>query len=102
LLTTQRERRLRRHRAVEPAIDHLKANNRMDRCWLLGALGDSLHAINYAAGCNLRWLLRASGRLALGSLLSRLLQPALADAPVRSQIPWANSSVSLPSVTSPK
>ena len=50
---------LRRRQAIEPAIGHLKLDNRMDRCWLQGALGDMLHTIGCAAGYNLRWLLRA-------------------------------------------
>lgn len=57
---SQRDRRLlRRRQAVEPAIGHLKADHRMDRCWLRGGLGDALHAVLCAAGYNLRWLLRA-------------------------------------------
>jgi IS5 family transposase len=44
---------------VEPAIGHLKADHRMDRCWLKGSEGDALHAVPCAAGFNLRWLLRA-------------------------------------------
>ena len=49
---------LRRRSAVEPAIGHLKADHRLDRCWLKGALGDALHAISCAAGYNIQWLLR--------------------------------------------
>jgi transposase, IS4 family len=44
---------------VEPAIGHLKADHRMNRCWLPGATGDAIHAVLCAAGYNLRWLLRA-------------------------------------------
>jgi hypothetical protein len=44
---------------VEPAIGHLKADHRMDRCWLKGSEGDALHAVLCAAGFNIRWLLRA-------------------------------------------
>ena len=59
------ERRwLKRRQAIEPAIGHAKADNRMDRCWLHGALGDALHALSCAAGYNIRWLLRAIVRLA--------------------------------------
>ena len=67
-LTAQQKRWLRRRQAVEPAIGHLKSDNRMGRCWLQGALGDALHTISCAAGYNLRWLLRAIARLGLGSL----------------------------------
>ncbi len=58
-LTKQQRRWLRRRQAVEPAIGHLKADHRMNRCWLAGATGDAIHAVLCAAGYNLRWLLRA-------------------------------------------
>ena len=61
-LTNQQRRWLRRRQAVEPAIGHLKADHRMDRCWLAGQNGDALHAVLCAAGFNLRWLLRAIAR----------------------------------------
>ncbi|SCC93547.1 transposase [Thiomonas sp. X19] len=68
---------LRRRSAVEPAIGHLKADHRLDRCWLQGALGDALHALSCAAGYNLRWLLRAIARLGLGPVFLRRLRQAL-------------------------
>ena len=34
-------------------IGHAKSDNRMDRCWLQGALGDALHALSCAAGYNI-------------------------------------------------
>ena len=58
-LTQQQRRWLRRRQAIEPVIGHLKADHRMNRCWLAGSLGDALHAVLCAAGYNLRWLLRA-------------------------------------------
>lgn len=58
-LSVQQKKWLRRRSAVEPAIGHLKSDNRLDRCWLKGALGDALHCISCAAGYNVRWLLRA-------------------------------------------
>jgi len=64
-LTRTQRRWLRRRQAVEPAIGHLKADHRMNRCWLQGALGDALHAVLCAAGYNLRWLMRAMVRLGL-------------------------------------
>ena len=45
-------------------IGHTKSDNRMERCWLPGALGDALHALSCAAGYNIRWLMRAIVRLA--------------------------------------
>ena len=53
LIMPQR-RWLKRRQAVEPAIGHLKSDHRMDRCWLQGKLGDALHAVLCAIGCNLR------------------------------------------------
>ena len=58
-LTAQQKTWLRRRQAVEPTIGHLKADHRMDRCWLKGTEGDALHAVLCAAGFNIRWLMRA-------------------------------------------
>ena len=76
-LSPQHKDWLRRRSAVEPAIGHLKADHRLDRCWLQGALGDALHALSCAAGYNLRWLLRAIARLGLGPVFLRRLRQAL-------------------------
>lgn len=63
-LSARQRRWLKRRQAVEPAIGHLKSDNRMDRCGLNGATGDALHTVLCAAGYNLRWLMRAMARLA--------------------------------------
>ena len=63
-LTSQQRRWLKRRQAIEPMIGHTKSDNRMDRCWLPGALGDALHALGCAAGYNIRWLMRVIARLA--------------------------------------
>ncbi len=76
-LTVTQRAWLRRRQAVEPAIGHLKADHRMDRCWLKGSEGDALHAVLCAAGFNIRWLLRAIVRLGLAGLLSALMLLAL-------------------------
>ena len=76
-LTAQQKRWLKRRQAIEPMIGHAKADNRMDRCWLQGALGDALHALSCAAGYNIRWLLRAIVRLGLRLAFLRLLRVAL-------------------------
>lgn len=76
-MSPQQKGWLRRRQAVEPAIGHLKSDNRMDRCWLQGALGDLLHTIGCAAGYNLRWLLRAIARLDIRAVFLRLLQSVL-------------------------
>jgi IS5 family transposase len=58
-LTKEQRRWLKRRQAIEPVIGHLKADHRMNRCWLKGAMGDAINAVLSAAGYNLRWLLRA-------------------------------------------
>ncbi len=71
-LTKPQRRWLKRRQAVEPAIGHLKSDHRMDRCWLQGKLGDALHSVLCAIGCNLRWLMKAVLRLGLKGVLLRL------------------------------
>ena len=71
-LSDHEKRLLKRRQAIEPLIGHTKADHRMDRCWLQGALGDALHALSCAAGYNIRWLLRAIARLGLGGLFFAL------------------------------
>ena len=68
-MTKAQRRWLKRRQAVEPAIGHLKSDNRMQRCWLQGATGDALHALCCAVGYNLRWLMRAVVRLGLKGFL---------------------------------
>jgi len=86
---------LRRRSAVEPAIGHLKADHRLDRCWLKGTLGDALHAISCAADYNIQWLLRAIVRLGLGPVFLRLLRQWLgavrAVCASRSDSHWAQA-----------
>ncbi len=61
-MSRKTRRLLKRRQAIEPVIGHLKADHRMDRCWLAGSTGDAIHAVLCAAGYNLRWLLRAVAR----------------------------------------
>ena len=75
-LTNEQKRWLKRRQAIEPMIGHTKSDNRMDRCWLQGALGDALHALSCAAGYNIRWLMRAIIRLGLKVTFLRLLLAA--------------------------
>jgi transposase, IS5 family len=49
---------MRRRRAIEPVIGHLKAEHRMARNYLKGFAGDRANAILAAAGYNCRLLLR--------------------------------------------
>ena len=65
-LTALQRRWLKRRQAIEPMIGHTKSDNRMDRCWLQGSVGDALHALSCAAGYNIRWLMRAIVRLGTG------------------------------------
>jgi len=76
-MTDQQKRWLKRRQAIEPMIGHVKSDNRMDRCWLQGALGDALHALSCAAGYNIRWLLRAIVRLGLKVVFLRLFLSAM-------------------------
>ena len=89
---TKRQRKwVRRRQAIEPLIGHLKADHRLDRCWLKGSEGDALHAVLCAAGYNLRWLLRAVARLGLGWFfaLCALLQGVLPTKVIRRPEPTA-------------
>ncbi|MEX0450190.1 hypothetical protein V6X63_10580 [Spiribacter sp. 221] len=52
------KRLLKRRQAVEPSIGHLKADHRMRRNFLKGALGDAMNPILAAAGFNIRWMMR--------------------------------------------
>jgi IS5 family transposase len=71
-LSDHEKKLLKRRQAIEPLIGHTKADHRMDRCWLQGAMGDALHALSCAAGYNIRWLMRAIARLGLGGLFCAL------------------------------
>ncbi len=68
-----KKRQLLRRQAIEPAIGHVKHDNRMIRCYLQGSTGDALHAISCAAGYNIRWLMRAILRLGLKGLFALAL-----------------------------
>jgi hypothetical protein len=52
------QRLLRRRAVIEPTIGHLKSDNRLDRNYLTGQIGDKINAVLAAAGYNLRKLLR--------------------------------------------
>ena len=51
---------IKRRRAIEPTIGHMKADGKHGRNWLTGALGDAIHAVLCGAGHNIRRLLRLS------------------------------------------
>lgn len=65
---------IRRRSAIEPAIGHMKADGKLDRNWLKGALGDALHAVMCGAGHNLRMILRKL-RLLYALILAALSAP---------------------------
>lgn len=67
-LTGQERKLLKRRQAIEPIIGHLKADHRMDRCYLKGEKGDSLNAVLCAAGYNVQWLLRMIAKKGLAFL----------------------------------
>ena len=69
-MSKREKKQLKRRQAVEPTIGHVKHDNRMIRCHLLGSTGDALHAIACAAGYNIRWLMRAMLRLGLKGLFA--------------------------------
>ena len=69
-MNDRQKRLLKRRQAIEPAIGHVKHDNRMIRCYLRGSIGDALHAISCAAGYNIRWLMRAIMRLGLRGLFA--------------------------------
>jgi len=50
---------LRRRCAIEPIIGHLKSDNRMDRNYLKGAVGDTINALLCGCGANIRKLIAA-------------------------------------------
>ena len=68
---------LKRRQAVEPAIGHLKADHRMNHCWLKGAIGDALHALSCAVGYNLRTADAGSGASGLEGPFAGLRSGAL-------------------------
>lgn len=57
-ISEQERKLLRRRQAIEPIIDHLKADHRMGHSHLKGERGDRLHAVLCAEGYNIKWLLR--------------------------------------------
>jgi IS5 family transposase len=73
-ISEQKRGLLRRLQAIEPITRHLKADHRMERCHLLGEIGDRLHAVLCAAGYNIRWLLRMIAKKGLRALLALLLR----------------------------
>ena len=62
---------LRRRSAIEPVIEHIKHEHRMDRNYLLGKEGDKINAILSGSAFNLRKLMRAFLRSLFGWFFAR-------------------------------
>ena len=58
-MTRELRKWLRRRCAIEPIIGHLKSDNRMDRNYLKGAVGDTINALLCGCGANIRKLIAA-------------------------------------------
>ena len=58
LVTPKIKRELHRGSAVEPAIGHLKSENRMEHNYLLALRGDATNAVLAGVGYNFRSLIR--------------------------------------------
>ena len=63
---------LRRRSAIEPEIGHMKADGRLSRCTLKGAIGDALFAVLCGCGHNIRKIL-AHLRALLAMILANVL-----------------------------
>jgi transposase, IS5 family len=61
-VTVAIKRKLKRRNAIEPVIGHLKADGRLGRCFLKGAVGDAVNALLCGAGHNLRKILHCLAR----------------------------------------
>ena len=55
--TARQRKRLKRRNAIEPKIGHLKFENRMNRCFLKGLVGDAVNALLAAAASNMQKIL---------------------------------------------
>lgn len=72
-LTDGEHRLLKQRQPIELIIGRLKVDPRIDHCHLKCTEGDALHALQCAAGYNIRWLLRIIIKKSLGNLF-RLMQ----------------------------
>ena len=100
-MNERQKRLLKRRQAIEPAIGHVKHDNRMIRCYLHGSIGDALHAISCAAGYNIRWLMRAIMRLGLRGLFALVFLASWLTDMLRSRLRkarTANDTRSIPPI----
>lgn len=64
--TDEEKKLLKRRQAIEPIIGHLKADHSMNRCYVKGSKGDSLHVILSAESFNICWLLGMIAKKGIG------------------------------------
>ena len=57
-ITRSMRKWLRRRSAIEPITGHLKSDNRMDRNFLRGEVGDKVNALLCGCGANIRKLIK--------------------------------------------
>lgn len=78
-VTPSIKRTMRRRSAIEPVIDHLKAEHRMERNYLWFKHGDANNAVLAAVGYNfrrlLRWLRRLLHQILVAFFIRSLLNP---------------------------
>ena len=56
-VTRQLKAMIKRRSAIEPTIGHMKADGKLGRNWLKGALGDAMRAVLCGAGHNIRLII---------------------------------------------
>jgi transposase, IS5 family len=71
---------MRRRAAVEPVLEHIKAEHRMGRNYFKGRDGDRINAVPAAAGYNFGLLLRWLERLLRALIRRWLTTPTSAEA----------------------
>ncbi len=57
-MTPQMKKELKRRSAIEPVIGHMKSEDKLDRNYVAGELGDKINALLCGAGHNIRIILR--------------------------------------------
>lgn len=61
-INEQGRKLFKRRQAIEPIIDHLKSDHRMEHCLLRGETVDRLHTVLCAGGYTIKWLLHMTAR----------------------------------------
>ena len=80
-MTEKKHKHASRHQAVEPIIGYLKSDHRLERCYLRGQTGDTIHKVLCAAGYNITWfmrmILKKVSSLICASFLPKKYRPCL-------------------------